>query len=378
MSLSLFGIFGAGLLTFLSPCVLPLVPVFTASLSVSGQSGKFGRLVSTLWFVTGFTLVFVLFGLSLPAVISVLGPLKPLLIGISGVVLILYGLKMSETIDLGKYLPWMNSTLQAKLPKSVNINGMQGLLFGALFGLSWTPCVGPLLGGVLTYVASQESSSVRSALMLFVFAMGIASPLLAVALMFDRLAPLLKGLRSKLPMIEKTTGFALILFGVFVLGQARFQKSSAETLGATDSVSVNSPSGSAVVLDGASLGHARMVFFYSTHCPICHAMESFMPAFEQSCSSSAFDVVRVNVDDQSNQAAAAKYGVHAVPTLSLLNETGREIIHLVGYQTESRLRDAAKTLTGLVCAEKLKTGHDILPAPKLIEENTVCTVGEKC
>ena len=85
-----------------------------------------------------------------------------------------------------------------------------------------------------------------------------------------------------------------------------------------------------------------MVFFYSEHCPICHAMESFLPAFEKDCSSSSFKFSKVDVDLPGNSEAADRFRVSAVPTISILNEDGTEIAHFVGYQTEGKLRNAAR------------------------------------
>ena len=98
MDLSLLAVFGAGVLTFLSPCILPLAPILVASLVVGGGQGRWPRLRSTLWFTLGFAIVFVLTGLSLPVVSSHLGDHRPYLLAAGGVLLAVFGLKMIGAI----------------------------------------------------------------------------------------------------------------------------------------------------------------------------------------------------------------------------------------------------------------------------------------
>lgn len=371
MNFSWFGLFGAGLATFVSPCVLPLVPILVASWATAGSS-RFSRVLSTAWFSVGFTAAFVSLGVGAAAVSARLETLKPVLLLGGAFIVGIFGLRMMKVISLS----WLERSFQLpdfsqKVPR-----GLSGLVFGLVFGLGWTPCVGPILGAVLTYVASQQSSPLRGAMMLFVFAQGISLPLIAVAAGFDRMKPLLGKVRSWLPRIEYATGFGLVLFALFLFNAARF--SSGEQT-ADGSVAATDQHHQVVRLGEKSPGQVRMVFFYSDHCSICHAMESYLGGFEKECESQAFRFSKVNVDKSENGLAAAKYNIRAVPTVAVLGADGKELIHLVGYQTEGRLREAAKVTAGLLC-----TNNNVPPGIKeeapatQYEENQVCTAGKSC
>ncbi|MBC7690224.1 MAG: sulfite exporter TauE/SafE family protein [Methylotenera sp.] len=384
MNWSLFGLFGSGLATFLSPCVLPMAPILVASWSTSSAS-KSGRLFSTLWFTLGFTLTFVLLGLSASAMSGYLAPAKPLLFAFGGVILALFALRMIGIIQGTASFAWLQKTFQLPDYSRKAPSGLAALTFGLIFGLSWTPCVGPVLGAFLTYVASKQSTPLQSALMLFVFSLGISLPLLALAVASEHLKPLLDRLRGWIPKIEYAMGAGLLIFSITLLNQARIAFAEPNTAWSTAAnTASNTPLGPVtahdqkrqeITLGARTPGHSRMVFFHSENCPICRAMENYLPEFEKSCASSAFDFSKVDVDLNENRTAAERFQIRAVPALSIFNDEGQEIVHLVGYLTEGRLREATRTLSGLLCQEtqtKLP-----LDAP-LIQENQTCSVGQHC
>lgn len=360
MSFTFFGLFGAGLLTFLSPCVLPLIPVLLANFASSKAPVK-----ATLWFITGFTLVFVAMGLSIPSLSQSLGAIKPYLLIGAGALLGLFGLKMMQALPTLPSLNWMTRSLHMKAPQDLH-----GLLFGAVFGLSWTPCVGPVLGSVLTYVAAQNSTPLQSALFLFTFALGIALPILAVSLGSKQLLPQLKRLRPYLPKIEYAIGLGLFIFGVYIANQGRLSQ-AIPVLSENSTVAALTTQNEWVPLNKESPLSARLLFFYSENCPICHAMESYLPEMSDTCSKENFALIRINVDRPENSQAAQTYHVKAVPTLSVLNDRGDEVIHLVGYQTQARLLDALRTTSRFACKTQVAPLGD-LPSNLFPKSNSSC------
>jgi cytochrome c-type biogenesis protein len=333
--------------------------------------------LSTAWFSLGFTLAFVALGVGAAAVSAELEAWKPALLITGAVIMGVFGLRMMRMISFS----WLERSFQ--LPDFSNRvpRGLSGLVFGLIFGLGWTPCVGPILGAVLTYVASQQSSPSKGALMLFVFAQGIALPLIFVSAALEHARPLLAKLRSWLPRIEYAMGLGLFIFAMLMVNAARF--SAPNVSGASSSITALDQHDKVVHLGQKGAGHVRMVFFHSENCPICHAMEAYLPQFEKDCTSAAFEFSKVDVDLPQNGAAAARYNVRAVPTISVLSADGDELIHLVGYQTEGRLREAAKSAAGLLCSNAGFSSDRpgfIEPKPPAseYEENQVCTVGKSC
>jgi len=340
-------VFTAGLLTFVSPCVLPMAPIIVAQFLVSGRDSKFARLKSSLYFALGFMLTFTVMGVSLPLLSSALGSSKRLLLIFSGIVILLYGLKMSGFDFYGfqksRLATWFTGTFHFPdvarwFPKS-----MHGFVFGATFGLTWTPCVGPILGGVLAYVATKDRSAAESVLLMCSFASGIVLPFLILSFGGDLVQARLQRFKVYLPKIEEFTGTALLVVGVMILTQASYPLEfwSERRPGQI----VFRPSvGDRTTLSQLSAGAHQLLFFYTDTCPVCHAVDAYLPEVEKQCSNAFFRVVRINVGLPENDAIARAFEVRAVPTMSLISPDGQELAHTVGYVSETKLRQAIRLL----------------------------------
>lgn len=359
MEFGLLSVFAAGLLTFFSPCVLPMVPIVAANYLMSDNQSRFARVKATVFFSLGFLLTFTLMGASLPFISEALGSAKNYLLIASGILILLYGMKMSGWIlknsDDSKLFGWMSRSkylpqLDKYFPKS-----MHGFIFGATFGLAWTPCVGPILGGVLTYIATKERSVTESVFLMLSFGLGIVAPFLAISVGGDLVQNQIKKLRSYLPKIEEFTGFALMLLGVYILTQSSFPIGTNEEM---NQAQFRNESGQYTTVAEAAPESHKLLFFHSTHCPVCQAMEAFLPEIEKECASKNFQLVRINVDDPMNQALANKYRVRAVPTMSLQAKDGSELAYTVGYQSEIKLRQAIDMLPEVRCAQ-----HKVVQPP---------------
>jgi cytochrome c-type biogenesis protein len=334
-------------------------------------------LIGTLAFVFGFSFVFTLTGLGFTALISALGKVKPWLLMFSGIGFALFGLKMMGTVKEGRLAHLLNRSVALNWSGQRAPLYLRNFLFGSFFGLSWTPCVGPIVGGVMTYAASREASPMRGAFMLFTFSMGIGLPLLLVALGSNWIEPILKKTKKLLPRIEAATGFLLFIFGVFVFNQTRLQVVFTNPNPTSSNLVAVTPQGEQKSLGLESSGGTRMIFFYSKNCPICHAMDEFLPEFEKTCQSNQFTVIRANVDQPANYAASEHFGVKAVPTIVFLDKNGEAFIRLVGYQPESRLKEAAQRTSGLIC-QKQDDLYEHTPNEKELLQDRACSVGKVC
>ena len=207
--------FVAGLLSFLSPCVLPLIPSyvgFLTGLTLEELEVRRGTAVAhALWFVAGFSLIFIALG----ATASALGVLllrSQVWIGrIGGVVVILFGLYL-----LGALRPALLMR-ERKVQLARKPLGYLGSAFvGITFGAAWTPCIGPILGAILTLAAAQASVG-RGAALLTAYSAGLALPFVVTALALDRFLAWFQRFRPYLVWVERTAGTLLILLGLLLV-----------------------------------------------------------------------------------------------------------------------------------------------------------------
>ena len=209
--------FLAGVLSFLSPCVLPLVPSylsFVTGMSLEDMQEGFDRrrvLTHAALFVSGFTLIFVLLGAGATLVGSFLLYNSDWIARIGGVIIILFGLHLMGVFQL---LPLLKEKRLHLANKPAGYVGTVAV--GVAFGAGWTPCIGPVLGAIMTMAASQEHLA-TGMLLLFVYSMGLAIPFLLAALALERFLRAFTRARRFLPLIQKAAGLLLVLLGILLV-----------------------------------------------------------------------------------------------------------------------------------------------------------------
>jgi len=227
---SFWAAFTAGILSFISPCVLPLVPPYMAYIAgvnlqqLAGQGGAedgaatataqpvLGRvLLIALVFVLGFSTVFVILGASASAIGQLLREYMDILSKVAGVLIIIMGLHFLGVFRLGFLMREYRLNVDAK-PATV----LGAYVMGLAFALGWTPCIGPVLATILA-IAAQEQSVQKGALLLSVYSAGLGVPFLLAAAMMGPFMAFLKRFRRHLELVEKAMGAFLIITGVMFL-----------------------------------------------------------------------------------------------------------------------------------------------------------------
>ena len=214
--------FIAGLFSFLSPCVLPLVPGYLSLISGAGleelkapQAQLMRRvMVNSIGFILGFSVVFIALGLAATGVGQVLGMYKHTLARVAGVVIIIFGLHLTGIFKI-KAL-YTDARLHNVKGSSTPLGAF---VIGFAFAFGWTPCLGPILSGILA-IAAEQSTLVKGAVLLAVYSLGLAMPFLLTALLMERFLKFYSRFRSHMHALEVASGALLIGLGVLlVLGR---------------------------------------------------------------------------------------------------------------------------------------------------------------
>jgi cytochrome c-type biogenesis protein len=380
---SIYAAFLAGLVSFLSPCVLPLVPGYVSMLSGIGVEqlkegeGSRGSLIrSALAFVVGFSIVFITFGASASAVGAFLVRNRTLLAPIAGALIILFGLhligwlvKISVRVGLliaaaliavglalhflvhgGSALNpvdfcaialifligpgltrWLNRDVHLRNVGGSNPGVVSGFLMGFAFAFGWTPCIGPILAGVLAVAATRDTVGQGVVLLAF-YSAGLAIPFLATALGIGRFLKFYQRFRRHLHTVEVCSGVLLLLIGGLVFGNrltwlsaklAFFQpedlvakvtgsRSGNASGGAKSAASKlpNEPDVTFADLQGKNIplaslkGKVVLVNFWATWCDPCRAEIPMIMNLEHQYAGDGFTVLGVAMDDDGKSAVA--------------------------------------------------------------------------
>ena len=208
--------FLAGLVSFLSPCVLPIIPGFLAylagsSLGASEQSGNRREVfINSVYFVLGFSVIFAVLGVLLNTVLnSVAYGAQAWLARIGGVIIIFFGLYLTGLIKIS----FLEREHKLSLRFKFKSRHLTSFIFGAAFAAGWTPCVGAALGGILGLAASQPGSALY---LLFAYALGLGVPFLIVGFFAAQAAALINRYAGALKYITIVFGILLIILGILI------------------------------------------------------------------------------------------------------------------------------------------------------------------
>lgn len=208
--------FITGILSFFSPCILPLIPVYIMYLTGTTAEAEISErrmfaVTRTLGFILGFTIIFMIMGLSASALGQLFAQHKMLLLRISGSVMILFGLNMMGIFKFNfiKIPQLINS------PKNVT-SFFSAVVMGLAFAAGWTPCFGPVLASIVLYAGATATVG-QGVVLLLVYSLGMAIPFLLTALFINAFNKLLEKTEKFMKYVPKISGLILILFGLLIL-----------------------------------------------------------------------------------------------------------------------------------------------------------------
>lgn len=206
-----------GILTFISPCILPMLPIYFIYLAgesksdrASISSSKNRLLINSIGFVIGFTLVFIALGATVTSLGHFLTNHRNLLEKISGIIIIIFGLNFTGILKIG-FLN-MEKRIDFKFSK---LRFLSSIVFGMVFGLGWTPCLGAFLGSALA-LASNSQTILQGMLLLLLYSIGLGIPFILSAILFEKLEEAFKQIQKHSRIISIISGVLLIVAGILV------------------------------------------------------------------------------------------------------------------------------------------------------------------
>ncbi len=387
MHYDFLGIFAAGLLTFASPCILPLAPVYLgllggASIGELRARTRVARtIVAAIAFSVGLSLVFVALGMAATTLGHALVEHRALFLQLGGLVVFLFGLKYLGVLNLS----WLERDFRPGLGRARGGSAFGALVMGAAFGLGWTPCIGPVLGSVLTFTATATSRPLDGALYLAVYAAGISLPLVAAAMVAPFALGWLQRAQRWLRPLQLATGGLLAIIGLLLLTDhlgvlepvSTSSKQALEavapapprsptsqrageisTAGDLCSAGLSNTGACALPKEGvfengvkqAVVSGPAMVEFVGRACPVCLRMVPVVKAVERACAGHQVQIQRVEVDGPGGRDLAQRFGVFGVPTFLFFDAKGAEVARLVGEQPLASLEQSLQVLSGEECA----------------------------
>ena len=209
----LIGSLVAGVLTFLAPCTFPLIPAYIGFITGDGKLNKIQTIRNGALFVLGFMGVFITLGVFASSLAGFFTPSVRLLISrIAGIFILIWGLEM-----IGIFQHKIFKTAWTPSIKGLKVGTpISSILLGVLLGIGWTPCVGPILGTILTFLINQ-GTVLDGAILMFIFSVGLAIPFLITALLLAQGRQVLQKVETATPIIRIISGLFLVLIGILFI-----------------------------------------------------------------------------------------------------------------------------------------------------------------
>ena len=329
-----------GVISFVSPCMLPLLPVYVTYFA-AGEAGKGKMFMRAFAFMAGFTVVFVALGVFAGSLGAALAAHRTAVNLACGVMVILFGLGY-----LGLFRLPFSGMKSGFTPTGV----VSAFVFGLIYSVSLTPCVGAFLGAALMQAAS-EGGAARGAVLLFAYSLGLGVPFVASAGLRNRFRSAFGFIKSRYNVINPICGALLILFGAWmvlspwaraVAGETKPENGNAGAQSARQSNTLTTKENKAMEIELTSANFEAevlksdkpvLVDFWAPWCGPCKMLAPFVAQIAEE-KAGALKVGKVNVDEAGD--LAAKYGINSIPALFLFKD-GKIAAKSVGFMKKEDL-----------------------------------------
>ena len=200
-----------GIASFISPCLLPMLPIYISYFIGEEEKKSSKKIINALGFVLGFTLVFLILSIFASSLGMIISENIRYIKIIFGIIIIFLGLKYMEAINI----KFLNKTKVIDADKK-NLNFLKAILFGAIFSISWTPCIGTFLSSALLLVAKHQDM-LKGILLMLVYSIGLGIPFVVSVALIEKLKQVFNVIKKNYNIIKKVSGAILIVIGIYTI-----------------------------------------------------------------------------------------------------------------------------------------------------------------
>ena len=200
-----------GIASFISPCLLPMLPIYISYFIGEEEKNSSKKIINALGFVIGFTLVFLILSIFASSLGMIISENIRYIKIIFGIIIIFLGLNYMEAINI----KFLNKTKVIDADKK-NLNFLKAILFGAIFSISWTPCIGTFLSSALLLVAKHQDM-LKGILLMLVYSIGLGIPFVVSVALIEKLKQVFNVIKKNYNIIKKVSGAILIVIGIYTI-----------------------------------------------------------------------------------------------------------------------------------------------------------------
>lgn len=200
-----------GIASFISPCLLPMIPIYISYFIGENDKKSNKVILNSVGFVLGFTIVFLILSIFASSLGSILSSNIKYIKILFGVIIIAFGLNYMELLKI----KFLNKT-NVRKSDTKNLNFIKALIFGILFSISWTPCIGTFLSSALLLIASEQDM-LKGILLMLLYSIGLGIPFIISAILIDKLKNVFNFIKQHYDIIKKLSGIILIISGIYII-----------------------------------------------------------------------------------------------------------------------------------------------------------------
>ena len=335
MDISYAGVFLEGLLSFISPCILPLVPLYMSYLTSDAKYSIEGEvhykntriILKTIFFILGISTTYFLLGISVNLLRGVISEYRDLIMISGGIILIVFALHQSGIIKFS----FLDKEKRLYLEEVKALNYFKAYLLGFVFSFAWTPCIGPLLANVL--LLASTSNALKGNLLILLYTLGFTIPFILLGLFYAKAISFIKAKRDLLLKISKLSAIILIAFGVYLLydgtkNLVSKSNESAESVSISE-ISLKDQYGFAHKLSDYE-GDYIMLNFVASWCTYCKQEVTDFERFAKDEDIVAMYVMSETINSLNGGGSIDDFIAETKATLPILNDEDDKIYNYVG------------------------------------------------